>query len=211
MSSLALIADLVHSREAKDRGALQKTLKAALGDLNERHRDHLLSPLTLTLGDEFQALFRDAGSLWKVVAHLQASLHPVAIRFGFGLGEVTTEINPDAALGMDGPAFYRARDAIEAAKAGELYYRIEGLEEGDLANHSLALMSRLQAKWQGRRFQVLARHLDEQPVAEMADALDISQPAVYKNIHDGYLETLEGIMAAIARDMDRQLRNKHDA
>ncbi len=209
MYCLALIGDLVHSREAKNRGALQKQLQATLASLNERHREELLSPLTLTLGDEFQALFSRADGLWRVVAQLQAALHPVEVRFGFGLGEIVTEINPDEALGMDGPAFHRARDAITQAREEEIHYRIQGLAEGDLANHSLALVSRLQGKWKQHRFRVLARYLEREPVADIAKALNISQVAVYKNIHDGYLETLEGIMEDIARGMDRQLEGTH--
>lgn len=41
------------------------------------------------------------------------SLYPVELRFGIGIGEITTEINTEMALGADGPGYYKAREAIE--------------------------------------------------------------------------------------------------
>ncbi len=90
-----------------DRAGLQKSLLGVLARLNKSHAGSLLSPFTLTLGDEFQALLPDASALWRMIANIQAELHPVRVRFGIGVGEIVTEINREAALGMDGPAFHR--------------------------------------------------------------------------------------------------------
>jgi len=39
---------------------------------------------------------------------------PHPIRFGLGLGEIVTDINREQSIGADGPAYWRARAAIEA-------------------------------------------------------------------------------------------------
>ena len=38
------------------------------------------------------------------------------LRFGIGVGEISTVINPEMALGADGPGYYNARKAIEDLK-----------------------------------------------------------------------------------------------
>ncbi|HPB66995.1 MAG TPA: SatD family protein [Spirochaetales bacterium] len=63
MKALCVIADLVDSRGIADRGRFQRGLKASLEALSSRRGARLLSPYTITLGDEFQALYRDSGTL----------------------------------------------------------------------------------------------------------------------------------------------------
>ena len=42
-------------------------------------------------------------------------IYPVEIRYGIGVGQITTNINTDMALGADEPGFYNARKAIDLA------------------------------------------------------------------------------------------------
>lgn len=66
---IAVIADIVDSRQIERRQEFQRRLQACLGDLNETS-SALLSPYTITLGDEFQAVYK-AGS--RVVEDLLLS------------------------------------------------------------------------------------------------------------------------------------------
>ncbi|MBN7797549.1 SatD family protein [Parahaliea mediterranea] len=209
MYSLALIGDIVDSRGVEERGALQRSLNALFDDLNRRFADSLLSPLTLTLGDEFQALFARADDLWTVITCLQAAVHPVQVRFGLGLGDIVTDINPQAALGMDGPAFHLARDAVEALKDEGGLLRVAGLEDGDLINPTLLLLSDAQTRWRGTRFRVFRDYLGDRPVEEIAKDLDISKVAVYKNINDGMLATIAHVLRAITARMNGALQQAH--
>ena len=115
---VAVIGDIIASREIRDRWNFQQALAAGLKQLSTGSPS-LLSPWTITLGDEFQALFADGagllGSLWKV----QRLLYPSRARISLGIGRLDTPINPDAALGMDGPAFHLARSGMEALKRDE--------------------------------------------------------------------------------------------
>lgn len=42
-------------------------------------------------------------------------MHPVQVRFGIGLGTLSTSLQ-EKAIGMDGPAWYNAKEALETAK-----------------------------------------------------------------------------------------------
>jgi hypothetical protein len=54
---VAVIADIVESREIPDRAHFQRRLKQVLDEPNSRAVDSLLSPFTLRVGDEFQAVY----------------------------------------------------------------------------------------------------------------------------------------------------------
>jgi len=116
MKYLVVIGDVVASRDLPVRAQFQRRLKQALQALNGR-RKALASAYTLTLGDEFQAVYRDAGTAFADVFALQAELAPVQARFALAVGEIVTPINPAQAIGMDGPAFHRARALLETLKA----------------------------------------------------------------------------------------------
>src|SRR5713226_7817128 len=124
---VALIADVVRSRkiQADDRAVLQETLHSATTVLNRRYRQTLLSRFAVTTGDEFQALFSTATPLPDVIWELEQRL-PVRVRLGIGLGTLTTKLQRDA-IGMDGPAWHNARDAIVDAKT---HHRLGGVFKG---------------------------------------------------------------------------------
>lgn len=206
MNYLALIGDICGSREVADRGELQLTLQNVLEELNRAHAPALASPFTITLGDEFQALLVSAKPTWEMVAVIQACLYPVRVRFGFGVGTIETAINPEAALGMDGPAFHHARDAMTVLKKEGGLFLIEGVSRVELANHSLRLIAELQSQWQHNRFKVYRSYLAGQPVLQIVESLGISKTAVYKNINDGLLEIFQGIQSAISEQLEEQLR-----
>jgi hypothetical protein len=57
----------------------------------------LVSPGTLTLGDEFQVLLRRASGRLLDLLRISADLYPEQMRFALALGEIDTAINPPAA------------------------------------------------------------------------------------------------------------------
>ena len=127
MQYIALIGDIVDSKGQARRGDLQRTLAAELKRISERSKSKLASPYTITLGDEFQAVYKSADNVFLDIFSILAELAPGAeARFGIGVGELTTAINPKQALGMDGPAFHRARDAISILKKSGYLIRLQG-------------------------------------------------------------------------------------
>jgi hypothetical protein len=110
---VALIGDLVESRARSDRQALHHELEAAL-----RHVERAvaaLDPPVVTVGDEFQGVYRTLGDALTASFHIRARLHPGAdVRFGLGRGAVTT-LDPVRGI-HDGPAYWAARDAVVAAE-----------------------------------------------------------------------------------------------
>lgn len=116
MNYLAVIGDVVGSRQAPDRGRLQEQLQAGLRDVNAAFAAQVAAEFVLTVGDEFQGLLQGAAELDKLLATLRTHAFPAELRLGLGIGPLATPLRPQA-LGMDGPCFHRARAAIERAEA----------------------------------------------------------------------------------------------
>jgi hypothetical protein len=209
MRYLVLIGDLVASRDSTNRKTLQQQLKAVLMHLNERSAGPV-SPYTLTLGDEFQAVFKTAEPVFDDMVQILAALHPVRVRFSLGLGEITTELNRDQALGMDGPAFYRARDGIDRLKDSGDLFRLEGLPDtwAALADGSLRLLSKAMQKWEANRLAILHDLLTGLPVKRIAGDLAVTEQAVYKNISSGGLEAVIQVMSALTGILNNCLAGK---
>jgi len=206
MHCLALIGDIRSSRDLDDRGEVQRQLQKCLNDLNRQYNDVLISPLTITLGDEFQALLRNAEEIWKIVFNIECRMYPTRIRFGLGIGDISTNINTDSAIGMDGPAFYSARDAMQEIKKSEACYKIKGLEtDEELTNNTLALISDNKNKWEENRIKIFHDLLGHKKVNTIALNIGISQTAVYKNISDGSLKVIGKIMQAFSEKINLQI------
>lgn len=206
MKVLSLIGDIHGSRTVTDRESLQKRLAAALKTVN-RQNDSLLSPYTITLGDEFQAVYRDAGRLFRDIWSIIPEVYPHKIRFAIGVGPLTTEINPRQAIGMDGPAFHYARSGIQDMKESPYLFRITGenMDHQNLINQSLNLISYWIDNWEKNRFLILLGLYLGKSSKQMATALGISTVAVYKNINAGALEVVKSLTQEIGVLIDREL------
>jgi hypothetical protein len=116
---LAVIGDLISSRQISERDEVQQSLRAFLEDCNTRYRAVLHSPFRITLGDEFQGLAGPGFPLEHFVFRLHAALRPrVSARLGLGLGALSTQGGP-VVSDLDGPCFHSARDAVNRAREGQ--------------------------------------------------------------------------------------------
>ncbi|MEW2460128.1 MULTISPECIES: SatD family protein [Microbacterium] len=115
---IAVIADIVGSRELDDRSAAQRALDDTIAEV-ESDRPLALQPLTPTVGDEQQAVYRELTDALTSLLMIQLRLpDDLAFRFGIGVGEVRAVDSIHGEL-ADGPGWYAARAAIETVHARE--------------------------------------------------------------------------------------------
>ena len=114
-----LIADVMASSARKNmRTQLGKKLAAA----SERHLKQKLIrfPYTVTAGDEFQTITAQLSSVPALLLDLRASLWPLPLRIGVGIGQVADRLQPPVNR-LTGPAFQFARWGIDNVKASGLF------------------------------------------------------------------------------------------
>jgi hypothetical protein len=219
MKHLVVIGDIVLSRRLPDRAGVQQKLERVLEELNLQHADKLASPYTITLGDEFQAVYRDATPALRDAIRILEALSPVRVRFALSPGAIVTRINPQQALGMDGPAFHEARDAITGLKTRNCLLAVTGaaIQPGPLVADSLDLISSVLSGWDGKRFQMLRRLVEMEPwtdggsygksiVKGMATEIGISERAVYKSFKANAIKPIARILSDIGTMLDASMR-----
>ncbi len=192
----AIIGDIKGSRKLKNRGDFQKKLGNILEKINQSYGEDMAADFTITLGDEFQGLMTGGDHVLDVILQIKAAVLPEGIRFGVGIGEMSTAIIPSMALGADGPAYYMARRAIEYAKETErrnkwaetdMVMECEGGgRDIEVLNQMLCLMYSMESMWsekQKRTIWDMLLHRDGQKKA--AERMGVSQPAINKALSSG--------------------------
>lgn len=186
---LAVIGDIVRSRESADRRRLQNQLTSALSRVNTARGQALASRFVLTLGDEFQGLMTRVEPVTELMGELRVALHPAELRFGLGIGGLDTELRPEA-IGMDGPCFHRARQAIERARERGTPLEVEAAsEQAALAIYSL-LYGELRRRWTNRQRQVHDLSASGLGGRQIAERLEISPSAVSQHLQAAGREAL---------------------
>jgi len=205
---VALIGDIRGSRELEDRREAQQAFERVVSTLNERlPADALASPFTVTTGDEFQGLLTNATGAVEAAVSASDRFHPARLRFGIGRGELLTEVNPDQAIGMDGPCFHRARDAINAAQNDEAWVRVAGWST-DLDRHSNAMFDLVQCvreDWTDRQAQFALALKEEGAQKRVADRYDVSRSTVSQSLSAGHVQEVRRAEVALGECLQDRL------
>lgn len=207
-SYIVVIGDIEQSSQLSqgDRKQVQKTLESVFQKINQQSTD-IISPYTITLGDEFQAVYQSAVEMFKHIWTVMASIHPVKVRFSVGAGKITTEINRENSLGMDGPAFHKARKHIEWMKEEKLLLSVttEDTQFDQLVNNTFRILDANLRSWKKNRFIILQKLYERKEVKQIAEEIGLSEVAIYKNINAGTLEAIEGLTNTISETIDESL------
>ena len=194
MMYIALIGDIIESKKIQDRAQVQQQLLRLMKELNWQYQDYLISPFTVTTGDEFQALFSPNSYMFQIIDQLSVAFSPYEIRFGIGVGEMVTEINKEQSIGSDGPAYWLAREAINHIHDKNDYginhisVFLANEEVNWTVNAMLAACSFIQSKWTEVQYDVLKQLLTENIYdetfshKEIARSLGITPSAFNKRI-----------------------------
>ena len=205
---IVVIGDIVESKDLSPalRKQTQNQLEEVFHRLN-RESQQLLSPYTITLGDEFQAVYRLADQLFHDIWAFKAQIHPVRVRVAISVGGITTKINREQSLGMDGPAFHAARDRIDEMKADDILLSLITKDKSfdRLVNSSLQILAGNLRTWNKNRFTILKKRYENVEVKEIARDLSLSEVAVYKNIHAGTLDAVKDLTECISQKVNKML------
>src|SRR5262249_12529276 len=122
-----LMADIISSRKTAQR-LLMQDFKLVTDKTNVTNHDKLMSPITITLGDEFQAIARDLSSALQGIIDLEET--KIELNKGFRLryvlheGKIDTPINSQIAYGMMGNGLTDARQTLIEMKKSKTRFHI---------------------------------------------------------------------------------------
>lgn len=206
-SRCVLIGDVVGSRDTGDRRALHDAVEQALREVDALVPE--ATPLRVTVGDEFQGSYDSLGAALEAALRVRLALLPaVDTRIGVGRGPVTVL---DAERGIeDGPGWWAARDAVEAAERAAVrpatrhlrtVYRVAPefggaarvVAEQDAVNAALLCRDHLVGSMSDRSVRLLRGLMEpDRTQAELAALEGISASAVSQRVRaDGIGAVLE--------------------
>lgn len=213
---IAIIGDIRNSRELYSRNEVQDRLRKVLEEINEKYEKDITSKFLITLGDEFQGLLSNGNNLLSIIQEIRMNLYPVELRFGIGIGKITTNINTEMALGADGPGYYKARDAINIMKVNEKKkkavisdVRIEMENDNDkqsiLINTIFELLYVTEKSWTERQREIVWNMLQyKDGQKKVAARMGITQAGVHKAlvagryyVYEKALKNIEKILGEI--------------
>ena len=179
-----VMGDLVRSEHAQSIQIMHNSFNSAIDKCNFDHRQQLASPLTITLGDEFQGLTNSMASALYVVRDLRFALMAdgVECRFAIGVVALQTPINTSKAWNMMGPGLAKTRDKLNEKRTVSLY-RFAVTDDVVIETMLEALGSGLtliERRWTAQQRQDIIALLAGATPSEVAKARNVSVHSIYK-------------------------------
>lgn len=181
-----LMADIVDSR-IKDQEQLMQHFKEVTSHLNKTNKNKLLSPLTITLGDEFQGVVKTLPFALDIILELEEQLiHKqldFKLRYVLLEGEIETEINTDIAYGMLGSGLTQAREALTEMKSSNsrFYFSIINETTSEALNHALIVYQSIVDSWRVEKdYFLVSEFLTLKDYKKVAEKLDKTRSQIWK-------------------------------
>ncbi len=202
----AITADIVGSTEYYQRTGepLRPRLLEALGHVNTHHRDGLVVPFAITLGDEFQGLALP-GACPRVIYDLRLALSPLKCRVGVGISTIVSEIAESTSL-MEGPAFSLSREALNSAggRKGRLtVYRADDPAAESAANTVSMLIDIIQSGWTDKQWEAVRLYDELGEQAAVGARLGASRQAAEDRLRRTNRAQIEDALGFLAATLDQ--------
>lgn len=153
------MGDVIGSSEYQP-AALMNNMRELVDSTNKTFRNELLSPLTITLGDEFQGLHSTLKGSLEVLFFLEEyrlmKQWDFAFRFVVHFGAIETQIIYETAHGMLGRGLTRAREQLQQKnKKYRILISDEDQFKTDALNRLFRVMDGIKSKWKPRYYPLL--------------------------------------------------------
>lgn len=183
---IILMADIVDSRKG-DQNTLMRTFKKLTDEVNVKNKKSLHSPITITLGDEFQCVVKNISKGISLILELEEKL--IIEQAGFKLryvlyeGRIDTPLNKEIAYGMLGEGLTKAREALENTKITNSRYALHLHEQQAAAalTSSLSIYQNITDDWKLEKDHTLiCKFLELKDYKLVAEALGKTRSQIWK-------------------------------
>ena len=205
-----LMSDLVRSERNPATEHLYTSFNAAIERQNRLCAEALSSPLTITLGDEFQGLVTSFAAAAYIAREIRFDLMDGAVdcRFALGLATLKTPLNTERAWNMMGPGLASTRARLNE-KRGNNFYRFSIPDHPvieTMLEASGASLTAIERSWTATQRADIRALLKGNSPTEIAKRRNVTVHTIYKVRGSGdfdlYLIHWNAIREALA-EMDR--------
>lgn len=159
-----IMADIISSRDIDKKNNFMGQFAQLTQKANDVFKDSILSPLTITLGDEFQGVVNNSKTLFELLFYLEEHIiskkYPFNLRYSMVHGVIDTKINEKIAYEMYGSGLTKAREALKTIKDGSDNYFIGINAEKDVPlKLCMKLYQSIKSNWKTSEYEVIAAFL----------------------------------------------------
>lgn len=174
-----IMADIISSRQINKKDDFMRQFKALTNLANQEFKNHIISPLTITLGDEFQGVVDSSETLFKLLFFLDESIiaakYSFELRYSMVYGEIETEINKKIAYEMYGSGLTKAREALKNVKlSGDNYFISLNQKTDNQLSLCMKLYQSIKSEWKLSEFEIVSAFLNNN------DYKDLKRMGLYK-------------------------------
>lgn len=205
-----IMGDVVGSGET-DGSAVMDRLNPLVEHVQRRLGDSILSPLTITLGDEFQGVVADHQAIVRTIFAFEAERlargGEIALRYAAAVGEIDTELNTETAHGMLGPALTTARRRLgdKSRSRRRFAFDLQSPDQSILFENLFDVLARRLEDWSPEESAYIAALVSDLDAAEIARLHDRDKTTVYRRRNSAPVQdylALENAALAAARILD---------
>lgn len=213
---ISIVGEVIGFKKIADKDEAERQLGIVLNEINRAHEEGISAKFMPTANGEFQGLICRGANIMQIILEIKNKMYPMRLRFGIGVGEITTKLESEKSVSVNGPGHDKAREALEflRGKAGKnktaaADVRMDAVGDNQarmsLVNTIFSLMTTLEYGWSARQREIICDMMKYQDgQTGVAKRLGITQSTVQKSLtaahyytYEDALKTLESVFAEI--------------
>lgn len=186
MKHYILMCDIIGSGKS-NQVLLLDHFKKCTKFINQKYSDSLLSPLTITLGDEFQGVVKNINDSIKIVIEIEEFIiknnFNIKLRYIVNYGTIDTKINHKVAYEMMGEGLTNARVMINNMKKSSIRFKIktDDNEITNIINNSLIIYQHIIDNWNiAKDYKLISNFLKFKDYKIVAENLKKERSLIWK-------------------------------
>ncbi len=204
-----LMADIINSGK-KDSRLLMAQLKEIVRLINKK--SHIVSPLTITLGDEFQGLTDTIANGIKAIIEIEEIIiknqFDLKLRYVLNYGHIDTEINTKAAYEMLGEGLTNARNSLNELKGKDSRFLIslgsEMIDSADILNKTFIIYQSFVDSWKLNDYPIVTEFFKTDDYKIVAEKVNLDRSSAWRrrkslNMHE--YETIKNIILTLLKPL----------
>ena len=180
------MCDVLNSRE-KNQKNLIEDFRNCTTYINNKYKKNILSPLTITLGDEFQGVIKNLSNSIKIIVELEEFIiknnFPMKLRYFLYFVEIETEINSNIAYEMLGNGLTDSRRIINNMKEKDSRFYIDTKEESknSILNNGFNIFQNIVDKWKIEKdYEIIYSLIEFKDYKIVSEKLNKNRSLVWK-------------------------------
>lgn len=199
MKQYILMADIIESGK-KNSIQLMEDFKEFVDEVNKTFSDGVLSPLTITLGDEFQCVLKDLSASIHIMLYLEElKIHKkknFQFRYVLNQGDIETPINKEVAYGMLGKGLTEAREKLAEYKntRHRFLISIENKLQQEMLMNAFKVFENIIDKWDIEKdYEVVSNFITLKDYKLVSEAVHKTRSQLWKREKTLKIESYDSI------------------